>query len=139
MKKLDKFLPFKWRGVLFITVLTFGLGVTVTGLAQQDPVQPENALTSEEDDSFKLVRLVTEAPVYPKVAERMQLEGWVDVLVTVDNNGKVEKVAVVAAQPRRIFERAALRAAKNWQFEPPTDSGINIPQQALYRITFKLN
>ena len=65
-------------------------------------------------------------------------EGWVDLAVTVSPDGTVESVAVIAANPKRLFERAAIRAASNWEFVPPRDSGIDTPITRSARISFVL-
>ncbi len=57
-------------------------------------------------------------PEYPTDALRAGTEGFVEVEFTVDASGKVESVSVVNAQPSRTFERAAVRAVKQWGFAP---------------------
>ena len=103
MKNLERTVRRECRGILFIAVLIFGFGVSETGLAKLDPVQQESVQTRNESNSFKLVRTMNEAPIYPRIALNTQTEGWVDILVTVSSNGRVENMEVVAAQPRRVF------------------------------------
>lgn len=62
-------------------------------------------------------------PEYPPDAARAGTTGWVDVEVEVDAAGKVANVSVVGAKPARTFERAAVRAVKQWQFEPGGGKG----------------
>ncbi len=57
-------------------------------------------------------------PEYPREALRAGTEGFVEVEFTVDASGKVESVSVVNAKPSRTFERAAVRAVKQWAFAP---------------------
>ena len=107
-----------------------------------EPVAQDNSpasIANRENGIFKLVRTKTPGPEYPRQALLDQLEGWVDLLVTVDSNGKVEGVQVVAAEPRRVFERAAIRAARKWQFVPPIDSGLSDSQQGTFRVDFVMN
>ena len=107
------------------------------------PAPVANAATSEpvngEIVPFELVRTKTLAPRYPTRAVDMNLEGWVDLLVTVSSSGKVERVEVIAADPRRVFERAAIRAARKWEFEPPIESGLSDSQQGKYRVNFRID
>jgi len=77
-------------------------------------------------------------PEYPRAALNNGLEGWVDLRVTVNPDGAVSQLEVVDAEPRRVFERSALRAANQWQFVPPAEAGIAEPQQAVFRVTFRL-
>lgn len=57
-------------------------------------------------------------PEYPVDAARSRTEGFVEVEFTVDATGKVESVSVVNARPSRTFERAAVKAVKQWTFAP---------------------
>lgn len=61
-------------------------------------------------------------PDYPADAARARTTGFVEVEFTVDAAGKVASVSVVNAKPSRTFESAAVRAVKQWQFEPGGDS-----------------
>ena len=97
------------------------------------------AIARSENAVFKLVRTKTQSPQYPRQALLNKQEGWVDLMVTVSSAGMVESVQVVAAEPRRVFERAAIRAARKWEFEPPTDSGLNDSQQGQFRVNFVMN
>ncbi len=89
--------------------------------------------------SFKLVRTRTVQPEYPREAARLQQEGWVDLRLTVAPSGRVSDVDVVDAKPRQLFDAAARRAARQWRFEPPADSGIIEPQTAMIRLTFVMD
>lgn len=57
-------------------------------------------------------------PQYPADAARTGTEGFVEVEFSVDASGKVESVSVVNAKPSRVFESAAVRAVKQWEFAP---------------------
>ena len=87
---------------------------------------------------FELVKTKDAAPMYPRRALQRDREGWVDLAVTVSPDGTVESVAVVAANPKRLFERAAIRAISKWEFMPPRDSGIDTPIIRNFRISFVL-
>ena len=97
------------------------------------------ATASSENAPFKLVRTKTQSPQYPRQALLNKQEGWVDLMVTVSSDGMVESVQIVAAEPRRVFERAAIRAARKWEFEPPMDSGLSDSQQGQFRVDFVMN
>jgi protein TonB len=62
-------------------------------------------------------------PQYPPEAARAGTTGYVDVEFEVDPSGKVATVSVVSAKPTRTFEQAAVRAVKQWQFEPGGGKG----------------
>jgi protein TonB len=62
-------------------------------------------------------------PQYPPEAARAGTTGYVDVEFQVDASGKVAAVSVVGAKPTRTFEQAAVRAVKQWTFEPGGGKG----------------
>ena len=57
-------------------------------------------------------------PEYPRRARSRGIEGFVILEFTVTRSGAVEDITVVDAAPKRIFDRAAIRAAQDFVFEP---------------------
>lgn len=57
------------------------------------------------------------APRYPGQAERDGTEGYVKLRFTVSPRGKARNIEVVDASPPELFERAATKALKKWEFE----------------------
>ncbi|WP_040243639.1 energy transducer TonB [Chromohalobacter japonicus] len=74
-------------------------------------------------------------PEYPSRAQRRGIEGFVEVSFTILPNGQVDgdSLRVTDAEPRRMFERAALKAVADWQF-PRSDH----PREARQRLEFRL-
>lgn len=62
-------------------------------------------------------------PVYPPDAARAGKTGYVELEYSIDAGGKVASVSVVDAKPARTFETAAVKAVKQWQFEPGESHG----------------
>jgi TonB family protein len=91
-------------------------------------VLPANQLTS--------VKIVP--PVYPPKAERAATEGWVELDFTVTDNGRVQDIAVHAANPENIFDAAAIAALTQWRYQPVLKEGKPIAQRARIRIRFSL-
>lgn len=77
-------------------------------------------------------------PRYPTAAQRANQEGWVDVEFTVDGQGAVSDVKVVDAQPKHVFDRAAIDAVDRWQFTAATRNGDPMPVTMRRRLEFKL-
>jgi protein TonB len=77
-------------------------------------------------------------PRYPTAAMRAGQEGWVEVSFTVNTSGSVADLKVVDAQPRHVFDRAALDAVGRWKFQPATQNGTPMAVQLRRRIEFKL-
>src|SRR6185369_6581248 len=64
----------------------------------------------------ELIPLVRIAPQYPRNAARDGISGWVDFLITINGDGTVKSAQVKAAQPRGVFESAAMQAIYKWKF-----------------------
>jgi TonB family C-terminal domain len=75
---------------------------------------------------------------YPTAAMRARQEGWVLVSFTVDPNGRTSDIKVVDAQPRRVFDRAAIDAVQRYEFTPAKKDGVAVAIVKQQRIEFKL-
>ena len=60
-------------------------------------------------------RLLAVDPQYPSAAET-GVEGFVEVVFTVTDLGRVENAVVTSAEPPGVFERAALAAIARWRY-----------------------
>lgn len=78
-------------------------------------------------------------PQYPPLAKRRHIEGFVDVEFTVDRQGRVKDPKIVAADPPDVFNRAVLRALRQWRFEPKEVNGQAVRIRAKQRIDFSLS
>jgi protein TonB len=86
----------------------------------------------------EVVALYKTTPQYPRKAARSGKEGWVKIEFTITPQGKVADPKVIASKPRRIFDRAALRAIKQWRFKPKTVDGKAVSRRAVQVIEFRL-
>lgn len=77
-------------------------------------------------------------PAYPAEARRTRRQGWVDVVFTVQPDGSVTGATVADADPRYVFDRAALTAVSRWQFTPGAQDGKVVASQVRQRIEFRL-
>jgi len=73
-------------------------------------------------------------PVYPEAARASGVEGWVDVHFTVSPDGTPTNVTVTLADPKGIFEDAALEAVGRWRYAPQAT-----PSEVDQRIYFRLS
>ena len=55
---------------------------------------------------------------YPAAAATTGVEGWVDVHFTVSAEGVPENLTVTGAEPRDLFDEAALAAVAQWRYSP---------------------
>jgi len=63
------------------------------------------------------------APEYPRRAARRGIEGFVILEYTVTKQGKVKDIIVVESSPSNIFNSAAKRSAKGYQYQPRVENG----------------
>ncbi|MFT5521269.1 MAG: TonB family protein [Enterobacterales bacterium] len=101
-------------------------------------VELEVAKIEEADQqSQKLTPTTRVQPTYPKDARKAEIEGWVDFEFTVKSNGEIEDLVVKEASPRRVFNKAAIAAFKQWTFSPLLQNGKSIDRlNAKYRVKF---
>jgi protein TonB len=78
-------------------------------------------------------------PDYPIQARQKRIEGWVDVQFTVAMDGSVRNPVVLNADPKEIFDRAALKAVEGWKYNPKIQDGKPVERRDLrVRIRFEL-
>ena len=70
--------------------------------------------------------IVVIQPQYPNRALQRGIEGWCQVMFTVDENGGVQDAVVVDADPPSIFDSASLRAVARFKFNPRTKDGQGV-------------
>lgn len=79
----------------------------------------------------------TVRPVYPQKAKLSHIEGEVEVELTIDRNGNVEKVRGLSGNS--ILLQAAEEAARQWQYSPAAGDQTAAPEITHVQFTFKLN
>jgi periplasmic protein TonB len=86
------------------------------------------------------IPVFTLPPEYPRVALISGDEGWVELSFTINSDGTVSDPTVVDSKPKRLFDKAALKAIKRWKFKPKMVDGKPVSTIATrYRIDFSLD
>lgn len=75
-------------------------------------------------------------PAYPSMARAAHLQGTVVLLMTIDALGVPTDVQVLAGLP--AFREEALRAARQWRFEPARVNGHAVPASFRLTLNFRL-
>ena len=111
------------------------------------PVAPEPIKTVWQNDlqlpSFEPVRLQAPLaradPIYPHNAIVRELSGWVHLQFDVSESGATQNVRVLAAEPRGVFERSAIKAVSGWRYTPRIVDGRTESVEGLrVKVVFKL-
>jgi protein TonB len=89
-------------------------------------------------DAGQLVLVKSVPPDYPLKARQDAIEGWVELEFTVDESGLVKDPAVHAANPRGVFDQAAVHALLQWRYKPVLVDAKPVAQRARIRIRFAL-
>ncbi len=77
-------------------------------------------------------------PQYPPTALMREVEGYVEVLFDVMEDGTVQNPRVIDSQPARVFDRAAVNAVARWRFQPVVRDGKPVVVLAQVHIEFNL-
>jgi TonB family protein len=82
--------------------------------------------------------VATPDPVYPPAAFRQGVGGWVEVEYTVNERGATTDVTVVAAEPRGVFDDAAVAAVAAWKYRPRVVNGRPVAQRTTVTLQFNV-
>jgi protein TonB len=117
-------------GAIGFNMPSISLGGTAGGLSGPGAF-------GRDGDATPIVRI---EPKYPTQAARDGKEGWVQLSFTINELGGVDDVKVIAAEPKRIFNREAVRALRKWKYRPKIVDGKPLKQPGLtVQLDFKLN
>lgn len=83
----------------------------------------------------KLVPVSTGRPQFPKYAYDRGMSGWVEVVFVVDKNGQVKNPRILDAEPKGIFEEAAITSVLSWQYDRNVMAGQ--AREVSQRLEFK--
>ncbi|KGY12262.1 energy transducer TonB [Vibrio tubiashii] len=110
-----------------------GLNTAIDGLAISAPSFGDFGVNQQAMPLYRV------EPRYPAKALKRGAEGYVVMKFTIDPTGKPVDIEVVEANPRRMFEREAIRALKKWKYQPKVVDGSAIAQfgQSV-RLEFKI-
>jgi protein TonB len=110
--------------------MAFSTGGIENNVAQLAPIVDARGAMSRmsmsagsDRDVIPLVRI---NPDYPPRALSRGLEGWVQVQFTITATGTVKDPVVVNAEPKNIFDDAALKAIARWRYNPKVEAGVAV-------------
>jgi len=123
--------------------LAFSAGGVANNVAQLTPIVDARGAMSRmsmsagsDRDVIPLVRI---NPDYPPRAQTRGIEGYVIVQFTITATGTVKDPIVVEAQPKGMFDDAALKAIARWRYNPKVENGTAVERVGIRtRLTFQL-
>ena len=94
-------------------------------------------LSDKSDYNWAIVK---QAPVdYPVKAAIANLEGWVEVEITINPAGEVVSASALNySRNGRVFGKPAVQSVNNWLFEPPSNFGVTENISRIYKVEFNL-
>ena len=96
--------------------------------------------TMDKDSVDTPPRVKKRSPiVYPELARRQGISGYVSMDVLIDEAGNVEDVTIVESKPKDIFDLKAENTIRSWKFEPATYNGKKVKVWAMQKIVFNLD
>ncbi|WP_300453316.1 energy transducer TonB [Accumulibacter sp.] len=100
------------------------------------PLPPEVFFKSSELDQ-QPYPLVAVKPAYPPHARVLELEGWVRLLLLIDETGRVIQLEVLEASPEGIFDEEAQLAFRSAPFSPGRRGGEAVKSRMIVKVEFK--
>lgn len=93
-----------------------------------------------EDSLDTRPRVLKRSPiVYPELARKQGISGYVTLNVLINEYGDVEDVQIIDSEPVEIFDLQAETTVRRWKFEPATYNGRKVKTWAVQKIAFQLN
>jgi len=89
-----------------------------------------------DQDVMPLVRI---NPDYPPRAQSRGIQGWALVQFTITPQGTVKDAKVIDAEPKGMFDDAAVNAVSKWKYNPKVEEGSPVERRGVQvKLTFKL-
>lgn len=110
------------------------------GFANQDDLVGDTNNSAMDSEAVDVApRVVKRSPiVYPNLARKQGISGYVLVNLLINEEGQVEDAEIVESKPPEIFDLKALSSVRSWKFSPASYMGKTVKVWAMQRISFKL-
>lgn len=115
-------------------MISLDLPVAEPVIANRLPV--ETFSTQHVDEMPRELHLLH--PRYPSEARRLGLEGWVEVRLLIDEQGRVVDVRIERSEGSELFVKAIRDVARTWRFRPARRNGTPVRVWGIKRIHFNL-
>jgi protein TonB len=103
------------------------------------PAEPRRISSSQELDNIDYDPVFAPQPLYPPIALRTGIEGFVDADLTIDENGKVAAIQILGVSGHPSFAPAVRETLLRWRFPPPRIKGRPLSIRYQYRVNFRMD
>lgn len=122
------------------------VGIDLPGFAPTEMNEASQALLGDVKSSVMTSDSVDQKPKpthqpQPKLPPRIvqkQIEGKVLLRLLVDEDGRVERIRVMQAEPQGLFEESVKEAARQWRYQPAQYKGKPVKTWIEVPMNFKL-
>jgi protein TonB len=112
------------------------VGGIVTDLPDAPPPPPPSRAVRVGGKIREPRKVVHVPPVYPVVAAKARIAGFVVIEATIDERGRVRDAKVLRPVP--ILDEAALEAVRQWVYTPTLLDGVPTPVIMMITVRFEL-
>lgn len=86
-------------------------------------ISPQVPMSDQVSSSQQALPLYRVEPRYPDKARQRRADGYVIIQFNIDVHGSPVELEVIEAKPKRLFEREAIEALKQWKYQPKLEQG----------------
>tara|TARA_Y100001956_G_scaffold78277_1_gene89798 strand:- start:2046 stop:2672 length:627 start_codon:yes stop_codon:yes gene_type:complete len=90
------------------------------------PLSVSTVSLGEVPFSYQATPVYRVDPNYPAKAKQRRAQGYVIVRFNIDEQGIPRDLEVIEAKPKRLFEREALKALKQWRYQARIEQGVAV-------------
>ena len=136
--------PSSMKSNLDSNVLSFGLSsfqqANFDEFEDNDLLNTESNQVMSKESVDSIPSILKRSPiVYPELARKQGVNGYVLLNVLIDEKGRVDEVAILDSKPKEIFDIQASNSVRKWTFRPATYLGKTVKVWATQKIVFRLD
>ncbi len=100
---------------------------------------PVRIMTADVLDNTEFAPIVNPKPLYPEIALKNNIEGYVDVDLFINEKGYIDSFTFADIRGHDLFGEETARVMPRWRFPPPRIKGKKVKVKYVYRIKFTLD
>ena len=126
------------RNIINAAIAVISVVLLSSPLSADDPTNTMDVVSAGITKKAELT--TADKPVYPRLAQQENREGWVLIDFDIDQNGKVQNATVLDSVGGHVFELAAVNSVARSRYEPAQLDGKAVLQgRNTTYVTFAIN